>query len=373
MRKCPYCKRTIPVGIKKCIHCQMTLAESVQGGDEDYRDRQVGVSQPHSRMRAQLGERNVMGNEVPRQTMIGLPIASNDRAFGLHMRETNEQPMRTMSGMPAMVNHANPVREVESRRSFDIFGEEYQAESVQPQAAPEVPSHDGNSEVVSLSSLTELLENGGDDMENFPGVAPSSLIDEEFLDLTSKLFGEDFAEVSSDVNDEDGLEFDFVESSPEPVKSAEPVKAATVQSKTPQVRVAEAASSEDESQEGEENQEETDDAISETGSSGVDFVTLCVCGLGVAISAFWLLLSSMADEKSVVGILAVVIACLFDAVYFALRRKLSSLYLAIGFGVVSVILFVALVACSNLPATGVFCVILLLQLVSTLICILKKS
>ena len=59
-----------------------------------------------------------------------------------------------------------------------------------------------------------------DPFAGLPGVEPkpSSLVDEEFVDLTSKLFGDDFAAGTANVDDdEDGWDFDFA---PEPMEKS---------------------------------------------------------------------------------------------------------------------------------------------------------
>ena len=81
--------------------------------------------------------------------------------------------------------------------------------------------------VVCHRDTNKEKANEDDPLAGLSGVSaapvPSSLVDEEFTDLTSKLFGEDFADINETPVDEDGWDFDFDSPAAEPEVS-EPVQ-----------------------------------------------------------------------------------------------------------------------------------------------------
>lgn len=195
-------------------------------------------------------------DEAPHQTMLGLgPVMSNSR----RQHDSNNDTMgafsgqRTISGMPGISGFIQsqtaasartperplravsmrPTREVATVSDEDLFAAQRQAHNVSSGNAPEIDAFEPRSSSPSFASapaaaasvsrsdavMDSMLGFGAghssDDDDPFaglPGVAPkpSSLVDEEFVDLTSQLFGDDFAAGTSGVDDEeDGWDFDF--------------------------------------------------------------------------------------------------------------------------------------------------------------------
>ncbi|MBQ1924835.1 MAG: hypothetical protein II180_01795, partial [Proteobacteria bacterium] len=160
---------------------------------------------------------NIYGDEGPHQTMLGLGTVNSQPAS--RSREFEEADRlaagnHTIAGMPgikldlgnnvgrrsseslmtassARMNRATPVSQEPVPRSV--------AMNIAPSSKP-----------VANSSLK--IEND-DPFAGLPGVSPapvpSSLVDEEFVDLTAKLFGDDFAAGGNDIEDDDGWDFDI--------------------------------------------------------------------------------------------------------------------------------------------------------------------
>ena len=97
MRKCPNCKKPVPIGARKCVHCRTSLADS---GSNDPSSTRMGVGNyPNEQMggdRAEItsfgrpsgggyndgmdfrAQMNQAFSENPHQTMMGLgPISGN--------------------------------------------------------------------------------------------------------------------------------------------------------------------------------------------------------------------------------------------------------------------------------------------------------
>lgn len=264
MRKCPNCKNPLPVGARRCVHCRALVGDSVHEGERNS-STQMGVGSGYASdvghaSSTSLGlpgaqalsrnledERRYPSNrsfeEAPHQTMIGLgPVMSHSRrridAYEDTMGGFSGQ--RTISGMPG-ISGMSPTQVSREEFSFvdsardDILRERVNFKSVDEQASSqasrryeadvwEVVARESERELVAepvsiqkadSASGAELVQSPGEEDDPFaglPGVAPkpSSLVDEEFLDLTSKLFGDDFATGTSGVDDEeDGWDFDF--------------------------------------------------------------------------------------------------------------------------------------------------------------------
>lgn len=240
MRKCPNCRKAIPVGARRCVHCR-TLVNDSSGSDpsstrmglgarrEEAPDFDVNNSTSFGRPGSQESLGGVAkSNErlpdarrfdaAPHHTMIGLGPISGIR------RQQNEAPERnfaqtTIAGMPGI--------------TFDRNQQGFSSQSATPERLTAVAdlgrSADSNERqrtvapVVAKQSIDavsfdvpELVPSRAEDPEDalfaLPGVVPppSSLVDEEFVDLTSQLFGADFAIDAFDGDEEDGWDFDFL-------------------------------------------------------------------------------------------------------------------------------------------------------------------
>ena len=191
-------------------------------------------------------------NDAPHQTMLGLgPISSSaSRRLFDDATERGGFAQTTISGMPGISFDTNrqslrgamnlnnmgpsqmrtPAREInpvsmgipapsEVRRSspHEVVAESLMGVSFDEPAKPVEISP----QKVDLKVEPTVPES--DPFAGLPGVAPkpSSLVDEEFVDLTSKLFGDDFAAGTKEEDlEDDGWDFDLPDepAKPEPAK-----------------------------------------------------------------------------------------------------------------------------------------------------------
>lgn len=279
MRKCPNCKNPLSVGARRCVHCRALVGDSMNdhdlsthmglGGYTSEEDRasstSLGLPGSSALSRSVDGTRRQKisaFDESPHHTMLGLgPVISNVR----NPHDSNNDTMgafagqRTISGMPGISGFTQnqlsalartperplkavsmrPTREVQTVGDADLMSMRQNTPSVpiavppseamrsepkldafESSTAANVPS---TSEVVFDSMLqfnAASADSDDDPFAGLPGVEPkpSSLVDEEFVDLTSKLFGDDFAAGTANVDDdEDGWDFDFA---PEPMEES---------------------------------------------------------------------------------------------------------------------------------------------------------
>ena len=285
MRKCPNCKKAIPVGAKKCIHCRASVVDyegqdgsggwdneavrnnttafgrpnsgnslnPIDGGGRGYGgmggrmgassnsyDRISGISShvsssggygrvgggyntplsgSYGRASGGFGRANSNSyEEAPHNTMLGLgPIAApggrdfyDDENKGSGNRGSN-----TIAGMPGIKFDMSRRQAMEQ----DALVGADSAEVAQAVASSAPKPLD-----ISAPKVESKPED--DPFAGLPGVAPapSSLVDEEFDDLTAKLFGDEFAAGGNDVGDEEGFDFDFTEEPAEPEKTEKPVE-----------------------------------------------------------------------------------------------------------------------------------------------------
>ena len=279
MRKCPNCKNPLPVGARRCVHCRALVGDSMNDHDLSTHMGLGGYTSEEERASStSLGlpgaptlSRSVDGtrrqkisafDESPHHTMLGLgPVISNVR----DPHDSNNDTMgafagqRTISGMHGIYgftqNHLSalartperplkavsmrPTREVQTVSDADLMAMRQNTPSVSVAVPPSEamrsePKLDAFETATSanVSSTSEAVfdsmlqfnasspDSDDDPFAGLPGVEPkpSSLVDEEFVDLTSKLFGDDFAAGTANVDDdEDGWDFDFA---PEPMEKS---------------------------------------------------------------------------------------------------------------------------------------------------------
>jgi hypothetical protein len=250
-------------------------------------------------------------------------------------------------------------------------------------------------------------------LAGLPGVAPmpSSLVDEEFVDLTSKLFGAEFAEVNQvDEEEEDGFDFDAPAAHPAPAAAAVPPTPASPAAppsppptplsgyqtlKPPADSKASDKSSEDQkasdkSSEEQETSAPQKDAAAEAAPSGqaaashksklstMMFAALVSAGLSALMSVLWFVMIYSAITWDSQMMLALVIAAaaniVIDAVCLIAYRKFGPMTLAILF-FVGVVLFMgaAVMASGNILALPLFALAMVAQLVAAICCFLKKN
>ena len=283
MRKCPNCKKAIPVGAKKCIHCRASVVdyESQDGsgswdnevarnnttafgrpnsgnslnpidaggrgyggvggrmGSSNSYDRISGISShvsssgsfgragsgfntpmsgSYGRISGSYGRANSSSyDEAPHNTMLGLgPIAApSARDFYDDDGGSGNRGSNTIAGMPGIKFDMNRRQAMEQDALIGAG-----SSAATPPASNPVPKPLD----ISAPKVEDKPED--DPFAGLPGVAPapSSLVDEEFDDLTAKLFGDEFAAGGNDVGDEEGFDFDFTEEPEEPAKIEKPVE-----------------------------------------------------------------------------------------------------------------------------------------------------
>ncbi|MBQ9394386.1 MAG: hypothetical protein IJU23_02575 [Proteobacteria bacterium] len=269
MRKCPNCKKPVPVGIARCLYCQASLAS-----DRDDEENVNSFRGVHSGEDDEF-EPKAQGGRARRATMIGLGAISLDDA----KPSKNPEPQRTIVGMPGisadLLRQSNAFQnnkhsEIESPRKMinpapdddlkpkqsgsnnTVSSQVEPAKKSEPVKTPDpAPKAEPAKKVDLMDGILgdffDPLQGPVEDddiLKGLPGVAPvpSSLMDEEVVDLTSQLFGDDFAAVKDfdDDDDDDGFDFDIPAfAQPTPAKPAEPVKAAEPVKQTETAKVAE--------------------------------------------------------------------------------------------------------------------------------------
>ena len=248
MRKCPNCHKNIPVGARRCVHCRAILSE-FEGGEngpstqlgvfgnrdsEAVRGNTTAFGLPRSL--SPLESNSVRGSatyndEGPHQTMLGLGTVSSQpspRQRDVDDTDRLAAGNHTIAGMPGIKLDLNSGGNRRPGGESIMGASSSRMNRATPVSQEPVP----RSVAKNIAPSTKPVINSGLKIENddpfagLPGVSPapvpSSLIDEEFVDLTAKLFGDDFAAGANDIED-DGWDFDVpvddpvVKASPEPL------------------------------------------------------------------------------------------------------------------------------------------------------------
>lgn len=148
-------------------------------------------------------------DENPHQTMIGLGPVMAGSGYG-GSREVQKYAQTTIAGMPgiafeALRQQGNAAQDALKTPARGLSPVSQRLEDPTPVPCAAFSMNDG-------MCAPNSADNPEDPFSGLPGVAPkpSSLVDEEFVDLTSKLFGEDFTvnAVSGNLEDDDGWDFD---------------------------------------------------------------------------------------------------------------------------------------------------------------------
>ena len=435
MRKCPNCKKAVPVGARRCVHCRALVGEasveadnsSTRMGFGGSRDSYSGESKGNnmtslglpgtgglsrgledSSMRCQLG---AAFDAAPHQTMIGLgPIES-----GTSRGEVGRSPKRqsfsqtTIAGMPGIAFDALSLAG-EGARTGDS-GMVHMRTTPARGMASVSSAGGGNPRPVTPAVAVKPVpapDSGkpvaGEPEDIFfglPGVAPkpSSLLDEEFVDLTSKLFGDDFA-VDAKEAEEDGWDFDVPsepvstsaspevlavpasspEVSPEPVAPVAPTSevAAPVQSEPsqPQPEVQDSRSSVEPSEES--SLPATSVASRDVARGGGHVMDKgMVIGAVVSMAVFFVWIVKTGIEAGIAEqkfcVIAAILCIVLDASCLVFRRHLGGLASAglFGGGIFCVVGAMALSG-SGILNIGLLMVGLLLQVVSAVLCVFRK-
>lgn len=252
MRKCPNCKKAVPVGARRCVHCRSLVGDASVDLDNLNATTRMGTnsknSSPYGHAESGRKFNDFQDQSNAHHTMIGLgPIAASPA------RRSSEDLSRnfgqqTIAGMPGISfePHARqggyrmaaasartparglaPVKDnADHIHSNPHFSQQEipHTETVVGKQSPffNMPEkqniYANNGQNVPTQAPQAFQEPEEDALAGLPGVSvvPSSLVDEEFDDLTSKLFGDDFV-IDEEEEDEEGLDFD-VPTDPTPIK-----------------------------------------------------------------------------------------------------------------------------------------------------------
>ncbi|MCL2325176.1 MAG: hypothetical protein FWC40_01535 [Proteobacteria bacterium] len=247
MRKCPKCKKAIPVGERRCVHCRTIFGETNSGveasstrmGFGARREEADEVSRGNATSFGRPGSAENLGpvedgavrggfgrsyDASPNHTMIGLgPVSLGGRRSWDNDEDDNVRgyASTTIAGMPGVSFDADrrkmPVQA--DSRSQAATPQNLNAVKVNHVAVPApreikfdaAAKHREEASIVAKKGHEPASQPVDDPFFGLPGVAPkpSSLVDEEFIDLGAKLFGADFATGAHDADDEDGWDFDI--------------------------------------------------------------------------------------------------------------------------------------------------------------------
>ena len=475
MRKCPNCKKAVPVGARRCVYCRTILGES-EYENEEFGSTQLGVrtsSGTFSQKRRESGPIGVRdsgpmgmmrrpgsGGDGAHQTMIGLgPIptgtgrgSDNDRGGSQGFGQ------RTMAGMPGIsfdAQHPNGAYRMGAQTPSGASGSGWRVEpSYQPQNNEmpmdpvQVQARTPERPIKPVAQKEPVIENAApvipqpqanvgqeNVLAGLPGVAPipSSLVDEEFVDLTSKLFGEEFAEVNQvDEEDEDGFDFDLPASHPasaapaaSPAAAAPAAAAAAAASAAPAAppatplsgyptlkppaeaksldkSAAEQKSADKPAAEPKAEDKHADEAkaadkpVAEQKESATEakhdenaaphkaklstmmFAALASAGLSALMAILWFVMASGSinwDAQITIALVGAAAAnVVIDAVCLLAYKKFSSMALATLF-FVGVVLFMgaAVMASGSIVALPLFALAMVAQLAAAICCFLKKN
>ena len=389
MRKCPNCKKPVPIGARKCVHCRTSLAESGimndpsstrmgfgSHSDEPY-DRaestsfgrpSAGYNDDAVDFRAQM---NQAFNENPHQTMLGLgPVTHSER--GKWGEQNQGFAQTTISGMPGITFDQSRLPVGGGYRpSLNVGGQQIRASQ-----QDRTPVHEIKSPVSQQKGLVAAQADSGslmsekptnpamkapdiapknnaeDALFGLPGVAaapmPSSLVDEEFVDLTSQLFGDEFAAPPIDDADEDddGWDFDVQPAAAEP-KTATPVASVSQKSDVP--ADTKHTSHSPEPQQASEPDDEEDEAVPvATVSAGSDqatssLVTKIAC-VAAVVTLICIVIGIVTGAISQGGgglmMLGAIVVALVDGAYLLMLKKLSQKIWMILFALSTLVLLV---------------------------------
>ena len=476
MRKCPNCKKAVPVGARRCVYCRMLIADStneapIHNGqnsmtqmgfgnakEDDYdSNNSTSLGLPgSSNFTPGIGSadkrvsHHIDVNEAPHQTMIGLgPITSNSSRNVNAPNKDMNSGMHTIAGMPgvsfdpsevaAFKARLTPMRSTPIRPSQAVLNTPREAPVsipngirrssgnmtpiVQPtspksaqqpvssvqqavQSQPQMrPQSQANQPAITKSSprfvpAAQPQKPASNDnlLAGLPGVAPvpSSLVDEEFVDLTSKVFGSDFAGVNDSFDDdEDGLDFDFpaapakpqpaepapqvipIPSIPQPKVSAQP--AAPAKPKTPEPAQPVTASnkplvSPEPKKLAAAEPVQSEVPLKKASGGAMDYITLILAIASACACIAWLAFAAISLPALAILACAAVLSIIINALYFPLRKKLPPVAMTLIFMVAMVALFLAFFMQRDaIVSKFVYLIAMAGQFLTTICCFFRKS
>ncbi|MBQ4361186.1 MAG: hypothetical protein II767_13130 [Proteobacteria bacterium] len=385
MRKCPNCKKAVPVGARRCVHCRAVISEPSNESDSQESVRAVnlredlnGTFSRNGGVSSQLDDASERRKRAQHQTIFGMGAIAANSPRNTYDDEPADYGQRTIAGMPGISFDA--LRRTMNRPSDSAPAAQpvEPARPVRPEPQPEPKP--ASADIIDSSFIEEMslslepskpvvqptnavstaASSDDDPLAGLAGVAkvmPSSLVDEEFVDLTSKLFGDTFASIKDDTeeDDDDGWDFDMP-TTPKPAAKAEPVaKAASAPVSNAEPAKQEAAPAP--KQEAapvpapvEEEEEEEDDAAEDSAltpqksaSSIFDYITIGASIVATLCLIGWLVVSvvlnSEANPSEGVGIIAASVAGILANIGLcALKKKTKPLVCTIVFGILALIL-----------------------------------
>lgn len=441
MRKCPNCKKPVPVGARRCVYCRALLNEGPAdefieqsthmgvGGAGKASDDSIKSTTAFGRPlsvsnrddNSTYSSRNQsFENNALHQTMLGLgPIASMNSGGGnSSANKTSGMNQRTIAGMRGIsfdqrssneFRAASPQPQQPSREQFRSnpsqvparqtnpgydarpSGSTWENErpvSQQPNTRQPSSQFDSRQQMSSGASHSNNMgapvrQSGNkpkmvapakqapaeDPLAGLAGVAPmpSSLVDEEFVDLTSKLFGDDFAAISSgeEDNDDDGLDFDMPAIPQTLIPKPLIVQPANT---TPQPRAPISGPS--------PSAASSAPHIKSAGSTHtgmVDYIVMGTASIAALLSLIWLVSSNSSLSGCIFLAIAAPLMLIADGAFFALHKKLSqNLFTMIFFGS-TIICFIAFLLSSAPPKIAILVIAMVFQFISAIVCFLKKA
>lgn len=252
MRKCPNCKKAVPVGARRCVHCRSLVADAADVDTMNAVTRMGTGNSSHGGSQSEHADNarnfyDVQDQSMQHRTMIGLGPISTPASRRSSEDLSRNFGQQTIAGMPGISFDSNarqgggyrmaaasaqtPERgltHVKSNRNaspWDDFDFDTKPAPVPDTAAAKQSiHHQSNTQNTYTPTNTRQThkqqEQEEDALAGLPGVSvvPSSLVDEEFDDLTSKLFGDDFVVNTDDDDEEDGLDFDVPTAPAKPIQ-----------------------------------------------------------------------------------------------------------------------------------------------------------
>lgn len=406
MRKCPKCKKAVPVGERRCLYCRAIISEP--SNDTEAQESSVravnlreDLNGTFSRSNNNLSDQfdsseRRSGKRQTHQTIFGMgAIAANSSRLSFD-DEPSDFGQRTIAGMPGISFDA--LRRSGGPKPDSSPSSQPVEPAPRPEAKPEPKPASSKANLIDASFIEEMslsiepskpaavsnhssapasaqapAEAPSDDpLAGLAGVAsvvPSSLVDEEFVDLTSKLFGDTFAQIKEDTeeDDDDGWDFDV------PTKPAAPAPAAATPAAAP-VPANDADDLEDDDDL--EEADVTESTPASVSQKAVGYVMTASAGIAAICLVVWLLLAltSGANASEGIGIIATAIASIIANIAIcALSKKAKPLIGTAVFGILALLLLVMMIMTLFAPeARPIMLIAIIFELAAAMSSFLKS-
>lgn len=408
MRKCPKCKKAVPVGERRCLYCRAIISEP--SNDTEAQESSVRAvnlredlngtfSRNNNNLSDQLDNSDRRsGKRQTHQTIFGMGAISANSSRLSFDDEPSDFGQRTIAGMPGISFDA--LRRAGGPKTDSAPSAQPVEPAPRPESDPEPKQRSSKASLIDASFIEEMslsleptkssvssispaqaptapapAETPSDDpLAGLAGVAsvkPSSLVDEEFVDLTSKLFGDTFAQIKEDAeeDDDDGWDFDV------PTKTAAP--AAAPAASAPAVAPVSPDNEEDAFEDDDELEEAaTENAPASASQKIVGYVmTASACIASVCLVA-WLLfaLSGGANASEGIGIISVAIASIIANIAICvLSKQVKPLIGTAVFGILALLLLLMMIMIPfALDARPILLIAIIFELAATMSSFLKS-